>query len=88
MAAGAQRTAAPLATADDWLRLPKAGQTLYGMTRTFLYVLCKQGKIRSVSLKQPHNQRGIRLLWKPSIEAFLAEQDRSQNGAQPDVANQ
>jgi hypothetical protein len=74
-------TATPIEAATDWLRLPKPGHTLYGMGRTFLYMLCKRGKIRSVVLRQRHNQRGIRLLWRPAIEAFLAAEDRAQNGA-------
>ena len=65
----------------DWVRLPKPGQSLCGMTRSYLYQLCASGKIRSVTIRQPHNTRGVRLIYRPSIHAFLASLDLAQNGA-------
>ena len=65
----------------DWVRLPKPGQAFCGMTRSYLYQLCAQKKIRSVTICQPQNTRGVRLLYRPSIHAFIADLDRAQNDA-------
>ena len=43
--------------------------------------LCAKGTIRSVTIRQPHNTRGVRLIYRPSIHAFLASLDLAQNGA-------
>jgi hypothetical protein len=75
-------TTIPVEHDADWVRLPKPGQTLCGMTRSYLYQLCAQGKIRSVTIRQPQNKRGVRLIYRPSIHAFLAKLDLAQNGAQ------
>lgn len=73
-------TATPVEHDDDWCRLPKPGQTLCGLGRSYLYQLCAKGTIRSVTIRQPHNTRGVRLIYRPSIHAFLAGLDREQNG--------
>jgi hypothetical protein len=74
-------TATPIEHDADWVRLPKPGQTLCGMTRSYLYQLCAKGLIRSVTIRQPQNTRGVRLIYRPSIRAFLASLDLAQNGA-------
>ena len=71
----------PVGQDADWVRLPKPGCSLCGMTRSYLYQLCASGKIRSVTIRQPHNTRGVRLIYRPSIHAFLASLDLAQNGA-------
>jgi hypothetical protein len=78
-------TATPVEHDADWVRLPKPGQTLCGMTRSYLYQLCAKGTIRSVTIRQPHNTRGVRLIYRPSIHAFLASLDLAQNGAREAV---
>jgi hypothetical protein len=65
----------------DWVRLPKPGQHLCGFTRSHLYALYTSGQIRSVSIRRLHHKRGIRLLYRPSILAFIKELDAEQNGA-------
>ena len=62
-------------------RLPRKGQTICGLRRSYLFQLCAKGTIRSVTIRQPHNMRGVRLLFKPSILAMLASLDLAQNGA-------
>ena len=74
-------TATPVEHDADWVRLPKPGQALCGMTRSYLYQLCAKGTIRSVTIRQPHNTRGVRLIYRPSILAMLASLDLAQNGA-------
>jgi hypothetical protein len=55
------------------------------MSRSYLYQLCAKGTIRSVTIRQPHNTRGVRLIYRPSIHAFLASLDLAQNGARKAV---
>ena len=74
-------TGTPVEQDRDWVRLPKPAHSLCGMTRSYLYQLCASGKIRSVTIRQPHNTRGVRLIYRPSIHAFLASLDLAQNGA-------
>ena len=74
-------TATPGACDADWVRLPKPGQMLCGMTRSYLYQLCAKGTIRSVTIRRPRSTRGVRLVFRPSIHAFLASLDLAQNGA-------
>lgn len=73
-------TTTPVGQDADWVRLPKPGQSLCGMTRSYLYQLCAKGAIRSVTIRAPHNTRGVRLIYRPSIHAFLTALDREQNG--------
>lgn len=77
---GENITTTPIAQDTDWVRLPKPGQSLCGMTRSYLYQLCARGTIRSITIRQPQNQRGVRLIYKPSLLAFLASLDAEQNG--------
>ncbi|WP_411827641.1 hypothetical protein [Luteolibacter sp. AS25] len=53
-----------------WLRDKKAVAT-YGISRTKLWQLQKQGKIRSVSLTEPGMSRATRLFDAQSIEAYI-----------------
>lgn len=81
--------------ADEWVRLPKPGKQLCGLTRSYLFVLCNQcaqcGKqkckadghhpyIRSTLFTLPGKARGVRLLYRPSLVALLESIDAAQNG--------
>jgi hypothetical protein len=46
---------------------------LFGITRPTAYLLAKQGKIRTVSLRQPDHVRGRRLVNVLSVRAYLQE---------------
>lgn len=74
-------TAISIAQDADWVRLPRKGETICGLRRSYLFQLCAKGTIRSVTIRQPHNTRGVRLIYKPSILAMLARLDLAQNGA-------
>lgn len=53
---------------ERWVRLPTRGVCPYtGLTRSGLYRLIADGKIKSASLKRPGQIRGVRLLWLPSV---------------------
>jgi hypothetical protein len=56
---------------DDWVRMPRPGGRLCGLSRTTLLELESEKKIRSVVLRKPGAVRGIRLIHLPSLHAFL-----------------
>lgn len=56
---------------EDWVRLPKPKGRFLGLSRTSLLELCDSGAIKSVSLRKRHALRGIRLLYLPSLLAYL-----------------
>jgi hypothetical protein len=72
-------TTVPIEQDSDWVRLPKPGHYLCGLGRTYLFQLTKRGKIKSVALREPGKARGVRLLYKPSILAFIEGQSAIQN---------
>lgn len=56
-----------------WIRSPKSGPEHYvGFTRAKLYELAGDGKIRSVSIREPGNVKGVRLFHLGSILDFVA----------------
>src|SRR4029453_6069680 len=76
----AQFTAIPIKQNENWVRLARPKERLCGLTRSHLYQLCACGLVRSISIRQPHRQRGVRLVFRPSLHAFLAKLDAEQNG--------
>jgi hypothetical protein len=72
-----QLTTAPITTpaangADSpWMRLPKPKQRLWGMSRTTWNELLDGGKVKGITLRKKHAQRGIKLIHRPSAEAYL-----------------
>ena len=55
-----------------WTRIPAHGNCPYsGLSRPVLYDLIRTGKIKSSCLKKPGAIRGIRLVWLPSVFAFI-----------------
>lgn len=76
---GQELTAQPLAApapngadnSSDWLRLPKSKQRLWGMSRTTWNELLDGGKVKGITLRKKHAQRGIKLIFRPSAEAYL-----------------
>src|SRR6266568_8662561 len=76
----AQFTVGPIEQDENWVRLPRPKERLCGLTRSYLYQLCARGLVRSISIRRPHHKRGIRLIFRPSIHAFLAKLDVEQNG--------
>lgn len=56
---------------SDWLRLPKPTQRLWGLSRTSWNELCESGAVKSITLRKKHAQRGIKLIFRPSAEAYL-----------------
>ena len=65
----------------EWVRLPKPGELLCGMTRSYLHRLAANGTIRSLTVCQPGKTRGVRLLYLPSIHGLLDYLDETQNAS-------
>ncbi len=65
-------TAQKVGGETEWVRLPKAGQLLLGMTRTYFYHLGQAGLIETKAIRMPGKKRGIRLVNLQSVRAFLA----------------
>jgi hypothetical protein len=55
----------------EWVRLPKPGQRLCGLSRTSLLELGEAGKIKIALIRKRNAVRGIRLLWLPSLLQLL-----------------
>ena len=53
-----------------WDRLPNKGY-YYGMSRPYIYQLMHGGKVKTALIKQPGRVRGIRLVWRPSVLAYI-----------------
>ena len=59
-------------TNDRWIRLPgKIRCPFTGLPRAKFYELIKAGKIKTASLREPGCTRGIRLVWLPSLLAYI-----------------
>jgi hypothetical protein len=55
-----------------WIRSPKTGPEYYsGFTRSKLYQLAEEGKIRSTSIRKPGQVKGTRLFHLGSILEFV-----------------
>lgn len=53
-----------------WVR-DKQAVAIFSLSRTKLWMLAKEGKIRSVSLQEPGMTRATRLFDAKSIEAYI-----------------
>jgi hypothetical protein len=63
--------AGPVTLNPRWLRIPAAVK-YSGLSRSKLYELLSEGKIRSIRLKSNKGaERGIRLLDRESIDSFM-----------------
>jgi hypothetical protein len=65
-----------------WIRAPAKGPEYYtGFSRSKLYELVRDGKIRSVSIREPGQEKGTRLFELKSILAFIDSQDSARKAA-------
>ena len=58
---------------ESWVRMPKPKERLLGLSRTTLLELIQLGKIKSVVIRKRHAQRGIRLLFLPTLLSHLED---------------
>ena len=64
----------PVTLNPRWLRIPAAVK-YSGLSRSRLYELLSEGRIRSICVKsQKWAQRGVRLIDRESIDAFMEDQ--------------
>jgi len=57
---------------ERWIRIPSKGvEPTTGLHRSFIYELVKAGSIRTASIKKPGALKGVRLVWLPSLLAFI-----------------
>lgn len=55
-----------------WIRAPKSGPEHYsGLSRAHLYALTTAGKIRSVSMRNPGQVKGVRLFHLASVLEYV-----------------
>ena len=55
-----------------WIRIPSVGhEPNTGLKRGFIYRLIKDGKVKSACIKQPGKLTGCRLVWLPSLLAYI-----------------
>ena len=65
-----------------WIRAPAKGPEYWtGFSRSKLYELVRDRKIRSVSIREPGQEKGTRLFELRSILAFIDSQDAAQKVA-------
>ena len=55
---------------EVWDRLPNRGY-YFGMSRPYVYQRIKTGDVKTALIKSPGCVRGIRLVWRPSVLAFI-----------------
>ena len=55
----------------NWRRLPRPKTRLAGLSRTTWNELCDSRKVKFVTIRKPNAQRGIKLIYWPSAEAYL-----------------
>jgi hypothetical protein len=72
-----------------WIRAPRNGgpEHFTGLSRAKLYALGNERKIRSVSLREPGQIKGVRLWNLSSILDFIARCEAEANGASPTDSN-
>jgi hypothetical protein len=78
-ARGGELTTAPVSTpavsgadnSGEWIRLPRPKSRLWGLSRTTWNELCDGGKVKAIMLRKKNAQRGIKLIYRPSAEAYL-----------------
>jgi hypothetical protein len=62
---------------ENWARMPKVGHRgqpggrLRGLSRTTLLELNDAGLIKVVAIRKPGAQKAIRLVYLPSLDAYL-----------------
>ncbi len=56
---------------DAWARMPRPKERLWGLSRTTLLELVELGEIKSAVIRKPGSQKGIRLIYMPSLNSYL-----------------
>jgi hypothetical protein len=65
----------------EYERMPKPGRPgqpggrLLGLSRTTLLELSQDGRIKTIVIRKPGTQKGIRLIYMPSLHSYLESLD-------------
>jgi len=70
------QTTAPVQPGPEWLR-PGDVRLRYGIGRSLLYELMREGKIKSVCLRREGRATGIRLVSAISIAAYISSHEEA-----------
>lgn len=70
------QTTAPVQPGLEWLR-PGDVRSRYGIGRSLLYELMREGKIKSVCLRREGRATGIRLVSAISIAAYISSHEEA-----------
>lgn len=65
------QTTAPVQPGVEWLR-PADVRRTHGLSRSLVYLLIAEGKIRSVSLRRKDRANGVRLVSVASLNNYIA----------------
>ena len=65
-----------------WLKIP-ASVVYSSLSRSKLYQLIDEGEVRSVCLRDKDKVRGVRLISRPSLEAYLAKHEGAKSEQVP-----
>jgi hypothetical protein len=67
---------------DRWVRIPAKGiEPNTGLHRSYIYELISAGSIRTASIRKPGALKGVRLVWLPSLLAFVERHVETEGGA-------
>lgn len=59
----------------EWIRIPRSGSCPWcGLSRSYLFALIRDGKIKSKVLRKPGNIRGIRLVLLRSVYDYIEQE--------------
>lgn len=67
---------------ECWVRPPRNSERLEGLSRTHVFALIAAGSIRSTCIRSPGNQKGIRLVWLPSLRLWIEKNGTGGNGGE------
>ena len=66
---------------EEPVNLPRTGQTVCGLKRSFIYDLCRKGLIESKLIKPPGSKRGVLVYYKTSLLSYIAKFPSSASAA-------
>jgi hypothetical protein len=62
----------------NWLKIP-ASVVYSSVSRSKLYEAIDEGAIKSVCLRDEDKTRGLRLIWRPSLDAWLSKHENKKS---------
>ena len=72
----AHHTTAPVQLGGEWLSVSQVPE-LFSLSRSLIYELIKEGKLRSVCIRRPGRAFGRRLIFADSVRSYIASFEQS-----------